>query len=158
MSRVGRSAVALAAAAVVLAVMAWFDTTVVSNAAQREAQTFDMSGYALVEALGTILIAGSVLLLALLAWRSRSVAVGVAYALVGAYFALQLWITWTFAAQANGAPPVLPYPLDRAVNHVFSATYGRLNAVGIVGAGMLVAGVAVLAQRFRERTRSSVPG
>jgi hypothetical protein len=157
MSRVGRSALALAAAVVVLVMIAWFDTTVVSDAAQQGAQSFDNRRYVLVAALGTILIAGSVLLLALLAWRSRSVAVGVVYTAVGAYFALQLWVWMNLAAQVNDTPPVLPYPLDRVVNHIFSATYGRLNAVGIVGAGMLVAGVAVLAQRVRERTRSSIP-
>ena len=127
MSKVGSAALALVAAALVLVVMAWFDTTVVRDAVSRRPQTFDMSPYALVAALGMILIAGAVLLLALLAWRTRSVAVGVVYALVGAYFAFQEWIWMNLAGQVNGAPPVLPYPLDRAVNHIFSATVGNLE-------------------------------
>jgi hypothetical protein len=156
MSKVGKRALALGAAAAVLVVMAWFDTTIVRDAAKQGALIFDHSQYALVAALGMILSAGAVLLLALLAWRSRSVAVGVIYALVGAYLAFQQWIWMDLAGQINGAPPVLPYPLDSAVNHILNATIGPLIAVGIIGAGMLVAGVAVIPRSLRQRTGSPV--
>ncbi len=145
-TKVGRTALALVAAVVVLVMMAWFDTTVVRDAAHEAAQTFDSSRYTLIVSLGMIMIAGAVLLLASLAWRSRSVAVGVLYAAVGAYFAFQLWIYTYLAGQ------VLPDPLATAVVNISFATLGPLNAVGIVGGGMLIAGVAVLTRSFRERT------
>jgi hypothetical protein len=157
MSKVGRTALALVAAAVALVAITWFDTTVVHDAAQQGAQAFDHSQYALFASLGTVASAGAVLLLALLAWWSRSAAVGVLYAAVGAYFAFQLWIWMNLAGQRNDTPPMLPYPLDSAVNHIHLATAGPLNAVGIIGAGMLIAGVAVITRSLRERTGSPVP-
>jgi hypothetical protein len=146
-SSIGRTALALAAAVVVLVAMAWFDASVVHDAVRRMAQTFDGSQL-LVSSLGTIASAGAVLLLALLAWQSGSAVVGILYAAVGAYFAFQQWIWMTIA-------PVLPYPFDRVVNHAFSATVGPLNAVGIIGGGMLIAGIAVIARWLRERSGAS---
>jgi len=157
MSKARGPALALVAAPVVLILMAWFDTTVVHGASQQAAATFDMSQVGLVVALGMTLVAGAVLALALIAWRSRSVAVGVVYAVVGAYLALQVWIIWTFAAQINDTPPVLPEPFLSAVTNLYHATDGPLNAVGIIGAGMLVAGVAVIARSFRHRSGASAP-
>ncbi len=150
MSRAGRTALALAAAAVALVVLAWFDTTVVGDAARQGAQSFDNSQYFLVASLGTVASAGAVLLLALLAWRSRSAVVGVIYTLLGAYFAFQAWIWATVA-------PELPDQLASIANATFNASVGSLNAVGIIGGGMLIVGVAVLTRSFRERTDSSVP-
>lgn len=157
MSKVGRTALALVAAAVVLVVMAWFDTTVVRDAIQQGRANFDSSQSTLIMSLGTVASAGAVLLLALLAWWSRSAAVGALYAAVGAYFAFQLWIWMNLAGTRNDTPPMLPHPLDSAVNHIHLATAGPLNAVGIIGGGMLVAGVAILTRSFRERIGSSVP-
>jgi len=151
MTKVGGTALALVAAVVVLVVMAWFDTTVVQDAARQAAQTFDSSQYALIASFGMIMIAGAVLLLSLFAWRSGSVAVGILYAAVGAYFAFQLWIYTYLSGQ-------LPQPLATAVVNINTATLGPLNAVGVVGGGMLIAGVAVLTRSFRERPGVSTPG
>jgi hypothetical protein len=151
MTKVGGTALALITAVVVLVVMAWFDTTVVHDAANQAAQTFDSSQYALIASLGMIMIAGAVLLLASLARLSRSIAVGILYVAVGAYFAFQLWI-WTYLAGQINAEP-----LTTAVVNISNATIGPLNAVGIAGGGMLIAGVAVLTRRFRERPGASAP-
>ena len=102
------------------------------------------------------MISGAVLLLALLAWRSRSVVVGVGYALVGMFFAFLMWVWTTPAGTHNDAPPVLPEPIVAAVSWVVRESVGPLNAVGIIGGGMLIAGVAVIARSFRERTGSSI--
>jgi len=141
----------------VLMVMAWFDTTVIDDAARQAAQTFNSRPYALLGSLGMALIAGSGLLLALLAWRSRSVLVGVIYALVGAYFAFQLpiWMNLAWAA-SDGTPAALPEPFLTVVDNLVPATSGQLNAVGIIGSGMLVVGVAVIALWLRGRTASTV--
>ena len=157
MSKAGRTALALVAAAVVLIVMAWFDATVVRDAIRRGSANFDSSQSTLTESLGMILIAGAVLLLASLAWRSRSVVVGVVYALVGTFFAFLLWVWTNPAGTHNDVPPVLPDPLVAAVSNIVMAGVGPLNAVGIVGGGMLIAGVAVITWSLRERTGSSVP-
>jgi hypothetical protein len=157
MSTLGRAALALVAAAVVLVVMAWFDTTVVHDAIQQGVQTFDNGPATLITSLGMIVIAGAVLLLASLGWRSRSVVVGVSYALVGTFFAFLIWIWTTPAGTHNDVPPVLPEPLVAAVSGIVLASVGPLNMVGIVGGGMLIAGVAVIARSVREGTGSSFP-
>ena len=148
MTKVGTTTLALVAPIVVLVALALFDTTVVHDAVRQASSTFDSTQYTLVVSLGTIVIAGAVLLLASVAWRSGSIAVGIVYAAVGAYFALQLWIYMYLAGQ------VLPEPLETAVINVSFATLGPLNAVGIVGGGMVIAGVAVLTRSFRDRSRA----
>jgi hypothetical protein len=157
-SSIGRTALALVAAVTTLVVMAWFDTSLVNDAAQRGVQTFDRRQYVLLASLGTLMTAGAVLGLGLLAWRSRSAVVGVFYAASGGYLAFQTWIWMDLASgQGNGGQPVLPYPFDRVVNHTISATVGPLNAVGIIGGGMLIAGIAVIARWLRERSGASEP-
>jgi hypothetical protein len=156
MARGGRSVLALVAAGVVLAVMAWFDSTIMHEARQRAAATFDPGGVQVLGSLGTIAEAGAVLLLALLAWRSRSRAVGAAYIVVGLFFAILPWFVWTFAAQSNDTPPVLPDPLPGVLGDLYQATSGPLNAIGTIGAGMAIAGVAVI--RGGLRGRSVTPG
>jgi hypothetical protein len=156
MSRVGKAAAILGAALATLAVMAWLDTTVMREAQRDAAATFDPHWQALITSLAIVGAVGAAMLLALLAWRLQSLAVGVAYALVGAYLTFEVWIVWTFAAQYNDTPPVLPDPLLSVVTQLFHATDGPLNLATIVGAGMLVGGGAVITRWLRERAGSPV--
>ena len=152
MAKVGWSALALIAAASVLAGMAWFDTTVVAVAQRLARATFD-SGQAMPPwTLGLFAIAGAILLLALLAWRSRSAVVGVIYVVVGGFFASQLWMLMSLATSRNDVPPLLPDPIAIALNGIVMATMGPLNAVGVIGAGMAIIGVAVMARRSRQQS------
>ena len=159
MSKAGRSAVALVVAAVVLGAMAWFDTRVMSAAQQRATALFNSSGVALAGAVGSLATAGAVLLLAVLVWRARSAWVGVAYAVAGGFFVLLPWITFNLAAQTNDTPPVLPEPLAIAVSRLLLGSTGPLNAVSIVAAGMVIAGIAVIAHQWRGHatTTATVP-
>lgn len=139
-------------AAGVLVVMAWFDTTVVREALARGRPTFEMGQYTLLWSLGSFASAAAVVLLVALAWRSRSAAVGAIYLVVGGLFAFLPWILVTFAAGHNDVPALLPDPLPIAVASLHEATIGQLNAVGVIGAGMAIAGLAVITRSFRERT------
>lgn len=151
MPKAGRAALALVVALGVLAVMAWFDTTVVREALARGRPTFEMGQYTLLWSLGSFATAAAVVLLVALAWRSRSAAVGAIYLVVGGLFAFLPWILVSFASSHNGVPALLPDPLAIAVASLHEATIGQLNAVGVIGAGMALAGVAVLVRSFRER-------
>jgi peptidoglycan/LPS O-acetylase OafA/YrhL len=157
MRKVGWSALALVAAAGVLAGMAWFDTTVVAVAQQQARAMFDFGQAMPLWTLGMLAIAGAVLLLALLAWRSRSAVVGVVYLAVGGFFACLPWIVMSLTFSRNDAPPVLPEPIAIALFDFWTATTGPLNAVGVVGAGMAIVGVAVLVRRPRARTITGAP-
>jgi hypothetical protein len=157
MPKAGRAALALVVAVGVLLVMAWFDTMVVVEAGQRAQAIFD-SGQAMpLWSLGLFAISGSVLLLGMLAWRSRSTAVGAIYLVVGGFFALLPWILISLASSRNDVPPALPEPLAIAVGDVYVASVGPLKAVLVIGAGMAIAGVAVIARSFLERTGQPVP-
>jgi hypothetical protein len=146
---------ALVAAALVLGTMAWFDTRVMSAAQQRAASLFDSSSVAIAWAVGSLAIAGAVLLLAVLVWRAKTGWVGVVYAVAGGFFVLLPWTTFTLAAHVNDALSVLPEPLAIAVSRLLLESTGPLNAVTIVGAGMVIAGIAVIAQQWRERATTS---
>jgi hypothetical protein len=152
MSRTGRTLVALAGAALVLIVATWFDNTVMRDALRRASAAFDMGGVGIVVAAASMLVAGSVLLVAVLAWRAASVVVGLAYAVVGGFLVMLPWIVWNFATQVNDTPPVLPEPLLSVVTEIsFRTGGGSLNAVGTIGAAMLIAGVAALVRWQRDR-------
>ena len=92
-----------------------------------------------------------VLLLGVLAWRSQSALVGAVYLVVGAFFTFMLVILWKFAAEINGAPPLLPGPAADAVGQIYQWSYGPLNAVATIGAGMFLVGLLVVGRALRAR-------
>ena len=152
MSGSRRAAIPIVVAGAVLLLAGWLDGSVVRDIQAQAGAAFDPSGIVLAMSLGSLAVAGSVLLLGALAWRSRSALVGAAYALVGAFFAFQPVIVWRFAAQINDTPPVLPEPIAQAISQIYFWSDGPLDAVGTIGAGMMVAGIAVLGRAFRDRS------
>ena len=152
MSKTGRTLSALVGAALALVIASWFDKTVMFDAVRHAQAEFDAAGLTALIAAGLMLVAGSVLLVGVLAWRAASVVVGIAYAVVGGFFLLLPWIVWNFATEVNDVPPVLPEPLLTVVSEVYRWTsIGSLNAVGTIGASMLIAGVAALVRWQRDR-------
>jgi hypothetical protein len=148
MSGTGKTLAALAGAPILLAIAAWFDTVFLRDALRDAAATFDHSGSSAVLVLGCLLVAGSALTVWILAWRARSVAVGLTYAIVGGFLAALPWIV---LVQTNDMPPILPEPILTVVSEFFVRTSGSLNAVGTIGAAMLIAGVLTLVRRQHER-------
>jgi hypothetical protein len=151
MCRAGRAALAILVASVVLWLAAWLDGTVMRDIAQQEAATFDPTGLSLAYSLGSLAVVGGALLLGVLAWRSHSTLAGAAYALVGAFLVFLPVIAWRFAAQINGAPPVLPGPIADAVSQIYFWSNGPLNAIATVGAGMFLVGLLVIGGALRAR-------
>jgi Flp pilus assembly protein TadB len=147
---------ALAGAVLILVTTVWFDNTVMRGAAQSAQATFGQSGLGVMIAAWSMMIAGSVLLVGLLAWRAPSVVVGIAYAVVGGFLVALPWIVSTFATQVNDVPPVLPEPLLSVVSEISFLTRGSsMNAVGTIGAAMLIAGVVALVRWQRDRVGAS---
>ncbi len=151
MSRTGKTIAALAGAGVLLVIAAWFDTIFLRDALRNRAATFDASGSSAVLVLGSLLVAGSVLIVWILASRARSVVVGLTYAIVGGFLAAVPWLVWNLAAETNDGPPVLSEPLLTVVSEIYFRTSGSLNAVGTIGAAMLIAGVVALVRWQRDR-------
>jgi hypothetical protein len=150
-SRTGTTLVALAAAAIVLVIAAWFDNTFIRSALREAQSTFNMAGFARLVALGSLLVAGSVLLLGTLAWRAASVVVGLAYIVFGGFFVALPWLVMNLASGTNDGLPVLPESLASALTSIWYSTTGSLNAVGTIGAAMLIAGVASIVPWWRGR-------
>ncbi len=151
MSRTGRVLVALAGAALVLVIATWFDSTFMREALRQAQANFDTTGFTAMTALGSLLVAGSVLLVGTLAWRAASVAVGLAYVVVGGFFMALPWLVWNLAATTNGVPPILPEALALVLGNIYRSTTGPLNAVGTIGAAMLIVGLVTLARWWRGR-------
>lgn len=156
MSRTSRTLLALAAAAIVLVIATWFDHTVMTEALRHAQSTFEMSGFATMTALGSLLVALSVLLVGALAWRAASVVVGLAYVVVGGFVVALPWLVMNLTIHKNGAPSVLPEPLASALANIFFSTTGSLNAVGTIGAAILIAGIAASARRWRGRAVAAI--
>jgi len=153
MSRTGRTFVALVGALVLLAITGWFDSTVMTAALRRASASFDESAVSVLTAVGSVLVAGAVLLIGVLAWRAASAIVGLAYTVVGGFFVLLPWLVWTLDVQKNDVPPVLPDPLARWLDDIYVWTVGgTLNATGTIGAAMLIAGIVTLVHRQRRRS------
>lgn len=157
MSKSGRALVALAVAAIVLVVAVWYDAGVLAEAELRGKATFDTGSTMILVSLGSFLVAGSVLLLARLAWNSRSMAVGVIYLVAGAFFAFLPWTFTSFTTYRNDVPPLLPDPLAKVLGDLYLAAVGPLNAVVIIGAGMAIGGVAAMAGSRRGRSDPTAP-
>jgi hypothetical protein len=151
MSKAGRAAVAILVAAGVVWLAGWLDGTVMRDIGRQAAQSFDNTGLEVADSLGAVAVAGGVLLLGVLGWRSQSALVGAAYVLVGAFFAFMPVIVFPFAAQINGAPPLLPGPIADAVGQIYFSSYGPLNAIATVGAGMFVVGLLAVGRSIRAR-------
>lgn len=152
MSNSRRAAIPILVAGTVLFLAGWLDGRVMRDIQRQQAATFDLTWLSLAMSLGSLAVAGSVLLLGVLAWRSHSALVGAAYVLVGAFLAFLPLINLRFTAQINDTSPVLPEPIVEAVSQIFFRSAGPLDAVGTIGAGMLVVGLLVLGRTFRGRS------
>ena len=145
MSKAGRAAIAILVAAGILWLAGWLDGTVMRDIGQQAGQHFDFTGLSLAYSLGAVAVAGGVLLLGVLAWRSHAALVGAVYLVVGAFFAFMLVILWNVSAQ------FLPGPVTDAVGQIYRSSYGPLNAIATIGGGMFVVGVLVVGRALRAR-------
>ena len=152
MSKPDRVVVAILAAGAALYLGGWVDGTVMRNIQNEAGHSYDPNGLMLATSLGSFAVAGSVLLLGALAWRSRSALVGAIYATVGALAAFLPVIVCRFAAQTNDSPPLLPQPIANEIDQIFFSSNGPLNAVQMIGAGMCVAGILVIRRSYRGRS------
>ena len=152
-NRVARAGIALVAAAGILVLAGWLDGQVFVGIRRQEATSFDPGQLAWTLPFGYLAVAAGVLAVTGLAQWSRSLLAGIAYALVGAFFAFLFTIVWQFSAEINGAPPVLPRPIAQLVGTLDAwGAQGPLNAWSVIGAGMLLAGLATIARVVRGRT------
>ena len=160
--------VAILGAAIVLVVAAWYDTDPDGSGHADQGSTFDVTQTKFALPVGYLIVATGVLIVALVTRRADSRLVDVVYVAVGGFLTLLFTLVWTLAATINGAPPVLPDPLASLMDQAYTtAETGTLNAVAIIGAAMLVVGLADLGialpaqdhpQKRESRRAQSAPG
>ena len=157
MSRHRAALLALAVAAGALAFVSWFDHSIVGDAQRHSATAFDNGDVVGVWTVGTLLTAGTGLLLGSLVWRSRSAFASAIYFLVGGLFALLPWLLWN-VADSWAVGSTLPNAVARKVIELWNSTSGPMMADQMVGAAMAVAAVATLVRLVRShRTTAIVP-
>jgi hypothetical protein len=147
-----RKLVSLVAAGVIVVCAGWFDTVVLVGLQHRASQLFDPLPYVWATSLGFVVLAGAVLAVTLLARWAHSGVVGLVYVLVGGLLVFVGPLIWLGADGLNSAPPFLPGPLATMVDDIYLyGEQGALNAVAIIGATMLLVGLASVGSALRPR-------
>jgi hypothetical protein len=166
--------VAALVALLTLLIAHWFDAGVLTDAQLRSGHPgllFDLGPVA------HILTAAGVFALALAAWWSRSLLVGVCYALVGGFLVLLPVLYWKFdsvtpggsmpgwdiaamstpiAAQPIWARPMAPGPIASTIGDWYLAvSTGVTGAVFTLAAAMLLSGLVVIASVLRAHRRGA---
>ena len=150
--RSGRTIAAIVGAGILLAIAGWIDTVVLAAIRTSANSSFDPRTIFWAESFGFLMVAGAVLAIALLGRWARSGLVGVVYTVVGAFLVFLAPINWLWAASINDAGPILPEPITTLVNKIYEhAEAGPSNAVAIIGAGMLLVGIASIVDAMRHR-------
>ena len=147
-----RSLVAALMAPAVLLVAHWFDAGVLVDAQRQAGYTFDPAPLMDLMVVAHVLTAAGAVALALVAWRSRSVLVGVGYVLVGGFLVCLPAIVWAFAVGVNGAAPLAPAPIATTMFQWFTVlATGVTGAVFTIAGGMLLSGLAVIWSVLQDR-------
>jgi hypothetical protein len=143
--RARRSLVAALVALLVLLIAHWFDAGVLVDARNGFSYSYDPVPLVDLTAIAHIVTAAGVVAIALAGWRSRSLAVGIGYAVVGGFLVFLPPLIWSVAVSVNGASPVAPQPIANALwSWDSTLETGRIGAVFTLAAAMLLTGVAVI--------------
>lgn len=143
--RARRSLVAAVVALLVLLIAHWFDAGVLVDARNGFSYSYDPVPLVDLTAIAHIVTAAGVVAIALAGWRSRSLAVGIGYAVVGGFLVFLPPLIWSVAVSVNGASPVAPQPIANALwSWDSTLETGRIGAVFTLAAAMLLTGVAVI--------------
>lgn len=130
-----------------LVASAWWGGRVI-ELQQRQGVTFEIDGLFWATSLGYLLAAtGALVVFAVCLW-ARSRLVALAYVAVGAFVLFDQPLAWAYGAQINNAPPIAPAPVVTILNETFRRLEsGPVGAAQVVGAAMLLGGLAELARR-----------
>ncbi|MGD0123513.1 MAG: hypothetical protein ABSC46_13290 [Candidatus Limnocylindrales bacterium] len=152
----GRAFLAALAALGVLFVCHWFDATVVADAQRQAGMSYDSGPLVDLTSIAHLLTAAGVVAIALAGWRSRSLLLGVGYALVGGYLVFLPALFWAYGIGGNGAPAAAPQPIASTLNTWYTTlSTGVTGAVYTLAGAMFLTGLAVIWSVLRERRRGA---
>ena len=127
-----RGLAAIAIAAIVFFALVWLDAAVLAGRRDPTVETY--AGYAWLIALGFLATAAATILLAGLAWWSRSFIASLVFLVAGAAGLLVSPVLFTF-------PGDWPYYLNLTLDWWLKTTSGPLHAAAFLDAALTVAGV-----------------
>ena len=154
--RLGRAFLAGLVALLALLIANWFDAGVLRDAQLRAGQTYDFSWAFDLIPVAHILAAAGAVAIAVAGWWSRSLLLGVGYAIVGGVLVFLPALFWAFGLGPNGAPTA-PQPIADLLNHWYTTlAMGVVGAVYTLGGAMFLTGLAVVWSVVRERRRGGV--
>jgi hypothetical protein len=144
-------------AAVVLLVAQWFDASVLADANHRANATFDVGPVFDLTPVAHLLTAAGVVALVGAAWWSRSLLVGLGYAVVGGFLVFLPALFWTFATRVNGSPTLAPQAIARPIGDWYSmVSTGPIGSLFTLGGAMFLAGLAVIWAALRSSGQAAV--
>ena len=127
-----------------------------ADAVRRAGVTFDPGPVLYLTPVAHLLTAAGVVALAVAAWRSQSLFVGVGYALSEASWCACQRSFRAFAVSVNGAPTVAPQPIARTLDQwYFTLATGVTGSVFTLAAAMLLSGLAVIWSVLRTQRHST---
>ena len=154
-----RVLVAVLVALLALLIVHWFDAAVLLDAQKQAGLTYDPGPLVDLTGLAHVVTAAGVVAIALAGWRSRSLVVGITYAVAGGFLVFLPTLAWTFASSRNGAPVVAPQPIASALwSWYLTLATGVTGAVFILAAAMFLSGLAVVGSIFLARPRRASAG
>ncbi|HEX7474163.1 MAG TPA: hypothetical protein VF323_13850 [Candidatus Limnocylindrales bacterium] len=155
MNRFARPLIAALAAVLAVLIAHWFDARVLADAEREGTQTFNSSLFFYLTPIAHVLTAAGVVGLALVAWWSRSLLLGVAYAVAGGAIVFLPAFVQAFATGANDTPPIAPEPIASTLWSWFvTVGAGVTGVVFTLGAAMLLSGLAVIVRMLRRSPMS----
>jgi len=145
----------VAASAVILVFATWFDTTVTAGVQRESFATFDATSYGLAFGVGSMVVAGLVLTVAIIGWRCRSIGLGIVYAVAGGLIAFLVYLMLAVGTSIGSpdAPPPL-FDLLSVLSNLEAMTEGPLHAFSIIGAAMAIVGIVQIADGMVRRRAS----
>lgn len=146
-----RDRTAITALIAVPVAAAWFDTVVMGNAAMYSVGFGDDSRISGVLTIGYVALASACLLVGWLGSRASSVVASL-YAPVGGFLALLPWLYITLSPRTDDAAPPRGQ-IVQVIDDLWLRTHGPLDAVGVIGGAMLVAGLVAIVRTSRARRR-----
>jgi len=153
-STLRRTLVAALVALLVLLIAHWFDAAVLVDAENRAGHSYDYGPLTDLIGIAHIVTAAGVLVIGLAGWRSRSLVVGIGYAIVGSFIVFLPALYWAFAVSDMGAPTVAPQPIASTLSSWdLTLATGVTGAVFTLGAAMLLSGIVVIASVLRAGRR-----
>jgi len=131
-----------------LVALSWFDAGVLVRARQEGGASFDLSKYSILWTIGSLCLAGAVLVLGALAWWVHSLIVGAVYIVVGGLFTITPMIIL-------GNPTALPSVVNQTLGNLFVSTNGPMGAGLLLGSAMLIAGIISIWRSFATRSETA---